>query len=133
MANRRLSCVKSFLVAKYCLMYLLVSSPMKCGGFLVLFCFNSSLMSILRGIVLLGSRFFILSRAIVFGVNPDCLIIVKKAFSLIGARCVILLIRFLFMIRFFKFIYPLLKVSFFMEKVSEKLIFICFHSLFEVF
>ena len=110
MANSRLSRVEFFLVAKYWVMYVYASSPMKCGGFLVLFLFNSSLMSILCGIIGLCSRFLILSLVIVFGFKPDCLIIVKKAFSLLGAWCVILLIRFMFMIGFFKFVSPLLKV-----------------------
>jgi len=59
--NRKLSGVKLFLVAKYRSRYLLASSPIKQGGSLPVPCFNSRLMFILRGICVVGSRFFILS------------------------------------------------------------------------
>ena len=100
--NRRLSGVKLFFVAKYRSMYLLASSPIKQGCFLAVPCFNSLFMFILRGIFLLGSRFFILSFLMLCGVKPDCLIIVKKAFSLIGTLNVILFIRLGWIISFFK-------------------------------
>jgi hypothetical protein len=56
----------------------------------------------------------------VFGFKPVCLIIVKKAFSLIGTRRVILMIRFLSIIAFFK-CYSLHRVSFSNDKVSYQI------------
>jgi len=63
----------------------MASSPIKAGGLL-----ESCGKSILHGIRVLGSRFFIFSFFTMYGFSPDCLMIVKKAFSLTGQRVVIL-------------------------------------------
>lgn len=107
MENRRLSGAGLFLVARYCVRYLLASSPMKWGGFLGVPSCNSCSISILRGIVVDCSRFLILSRVMVFGGSPVCLMIAKKAFSLIGTRRVILIIRLSSIIAFFKFFHSI--------------------------
>lgn len=103
--NSRLSGVRFvLLVAKYCLRYLTASPPMKSGMLLSLPFF------ILHGVGVSGSNIFstcfILSCFMVCGGSPDCLMIVKNAFSLIGQSAVILLI----------------------SSFSMSLFFICFHS-----
>lgn len=74
----------------------MASSSMKVGGFPNLsFCISCGKF-ILRGLGVSGSKIFstslILSCLIVFGVNPDCLMTVKNAFSLIWHSLVIWLI-----------------------------------------
>ena len=78
----------------------MASSPMKVRDF-------SCGMFILHGVGVFGSKisstFFILSCFMACGVSPDCLMIVKKAFSLIGQSAVILLISSFSMSLFFIF------------------------------
>jgi len=71
----------------------MASSPMKAGIFPSLPFLNFCGKSILHGIggfcSKIFSTFFILSCFIVFGVSPDCLMIVKKACSL-GLRFLVI-------------------------------------------
>jgi len=97
--NSRLSGVSLWsLVVKYCLRYLMASSPMKVGNF-------SCGTFILHGVGVFGfkipSKFFILSCFIVRGGSPDCRITVKNAFSRSGLSSVILLISSFVMSLFF--------------------------------
>lgn len=126
--NRRFSGVAFFLVFKYFVRYLFASSPMKIGGFFDVPCLGSRGMSILRGIVVFGSRFFILSLLRVLGVNPVCLIMAKNAFSLILTRRVILMIRLLSIIAFFKSVHLTHRVSFCYDKVSST-IYSCLYAI----
>ena len=105
MVNSRFLGVRFVLIVRlfrYCLRYFTASLPIKSGGFLNLVVF------ILQGIGVSGSRilsrFPILSCFIVCGGSPDCLITVKKAFSLIGQHLVILLILSSSMSPFFIFL-----------------------------
>jgi len=98
--NSRLSGVRFVLVAKYCLRYLMASSPMKVGHF-------SCSTFILHGIGVFGSKILstclILSCFILCGGSPDCRMIVKNAFSRGGHFSVILLISPVVMSLFFMY------------------------------
>lgn len=102
--NSRLSDVSlSDLVVKYCLRYLMASFPMKVGNSC---CgtFNLHGIGVSRSKIL--SKFFILSSFMVRGGSPDCLMIVKNAFSLVLLSSVILLISsFLMSLCFIFFLY----------------------------
>ena len=106
--NSRLSGLSlSGLVAKYCLRYLVASFPMKVGNF-------SCGMLILHGIGVYGSKIsgkcIIFSCFMVCGGSPDCLMIVKNAFSLkVLHSSVILLISSFVMCLCFIF-FPLLNL-----------------------
>jgi len=79
----------------------MASFPMKVGNF-------SCNILILHGVGVfdckISSTFFILSCFMACGVSPDCLMIVKNAFSLIGQSAVILFISSFSISLFFMFL-----------------------------